>query len=173
MEEREEIFKELVGWPGYFASNLGRIMSCKRRLPKFLSTRVSRLGFLEIQVFEGSKSTFLNVAREVLAAFYGYPADPWLCVAKHKNGDLSDCRLENLEWVICETTKDYDPSRSRRRGVLKPSHTKEKMTASKFNQSRETIEKAIMTRKKNVEYRRKFKEVNNLYSIQNRFREDD
>ena len=37
----------------------------------------------------------------------------------------------------------------------------------------ETIEKAVVNRRQSMEYRRKFKEVNNLYSIQNRFREDD
>lgn len=173
MEEREEIFKEMADWPGYFVSNLGRILSCKRKIPKFLYGRLSRLGFPQVQVFQGSKATFLNVAREVLAAFYGYPADPWLCVARHKNGNLLDCSLENLEWVVCDTTEDYDPSKSLRKGILKPEHTKARMTAAKYKQSRETIEKAIMSRKKTVEYRRKFKEVNNLYSIQNRFKSDE
>ena len=169
----KEIFKEIEGRPGYWVSNMGRVQSRKRKDWTFLSIHVNRLGFPEVQVFQNCKATFISIAREVLAAFRGYPADPWLCVAKHINGDLLDCRLENLEWVVCETDENYDPSVSHRRGVLKPDHTKAKMTASKYKQSQETIEKAVVNRRQSMEYRRKFKEVNNLYSIQNRFREDD
>lgn len=144
---------------------------------------MNRLGFPDVQVFQNCKATFISVAREVLAAFRGYPADPWLCVARHINGDLLDCRLENLEWVVCETDENYDPSVSHRRGVLKPEHTKAKMTASKYNQSPETIEKAVVNRRQSMEYRKMFKQVNDkvmsdrqiedvkdIYFIQNRLR---
>lgn len=179
----KEIFKEIEGRPGYWVSNMGRVQSRKRKDWTFLSIHVNRLGFPETQVFQNCKATFISVAREVLAAFRGYPADPWLCVAKHINGDLLDCRLSNLEWVICETDDSYDPSVSHRRGVLKPDHTKAKMTASKYNQSQETIEKAVVNRRQSMEYRKMFKQVNDkvmsdrqiedvkdIYSIQNRLR---
>ena len=65
-----------------------------------------------------------------------------------------DCRLENLEWVICETTEEYDPTKSKRRGVKKPDFTREKMTEAKLKQSRETIQKAIDSRRNTVEMRR-------------------
>ena len=181
----KEIFKPIVGRPAYLVSNLGRVMSCKRRAPVLLSIRKNRVGYAEVEVFTNSKISFLNVAREVLAAFEGFPADPWLCVAKHKNGDLMDCRLDNLEWVVCETDDSYDPTESKRRGIKKPEHTKQKMSESKFNQDPETIEKAIISRKKTIEYRKLIKKVNNtaisddqfdemkdIYSIQSRLRDE-
>ena len=176
-----EEFREINGRPGYWVSNMGRVQSRKRKDWVFLSIHVNRLGFSEVQVFQNCKATFIPIAREVLAAFEGYPADPWLCVARHINGDLQDCRLENLEWVVCETDETYDPSKSHRKGVLKPDHTKEKMSKSKFKQSRDAVEKAVMTRQRSIEYRKMFKRVNgvvmterqkeemkDIYSIYNR-----
>ena len=170
MEKKEELFKEMLRRPGYYVRSWGRVMSFKRESPKFLSVHVNWLGFPEVQVFFNGRGKFLNIAREVLAAFKGYPADPWLCVAKHKNGDLLDCRLDNLEWVICETDSTYDPRKSHRRGVLKPDHTKGKMSVAKYNQSRETIEKQKRTKKRNFEERKRFKEMMETYSAQNIFR---
>lgn len=183
MNEIVEVFREIDGRPGYWVSNMGRVQSRKRKEWAFLSVHVNRLGFPEVQVFQNCKATFISIARAVLATFVGYPADPWLCVAKHKNGDLQDCRLENLEWVVCETDETYDPSVSHRRGVLKPSHTKDKMTESKYHQSQETIEKAVVNRRLSMEYRKKLKlvndnvmterqmdEVKDVYSIQQRFK---
>lgn len=181
----KEVFKPIVGWSGYVVSNLGRVISFKRREPVELSIRRNRTGYAEVEVFEKGKVSFLNVGREVLAAFYGYPSDPWLCVAKHLDGDMMNCALDNLEWVVCETNEFYDPSKSKRMGVLKPEHTKDKMSEAKFNQSPETIEKAIVSRKRNIEYRRLIKKVNDvgisdkrekeiqdIYSIQNKFRDE-
>lgn len=156
----KETFKPIIGRPGYMVSDLGRVLSLKRREPTLLSIRRNRTGYAEAEVFCNQKMSFINIGREVLAAFVGYPAEPWLCVAKHKNGDLMDCRLENLEWVICETDSTYDPTQSKRRGVLKPDHTKDRMTEAKYNQSEETIRKAVMSRKNTVELRKIYKKVN-------------
>lgn len=154
-----ETFKPMLGRPGYFVSDQGRVLSLKRRKPAILSVRKNRAGLAEAEVFHRSKTSFINVGREVLAAFRGYPSDPWLCVAHHLNGDLMDCRLENLEWVICETDSTYDPTKSKRRGVKKAEHTRDRMTEAKFNQSAETILKAIESRKNAVELRRIFKDL--------------
>ena len=42
---------------------------------------------------------------------------------------------------------------------MRPDATKAKMTAAKFRQSRETIEKAVISRQKTVELRRQRKEA--------------
>lgn len=183
----KETFKPIEGRPGYFVSDLGRVMSLKRREPVLLSIRQSGAGYAEVEVFSHKKATFIKIAREVLAAFVGYPADPWLCVAYHLNGDLMDCRLCNLAWVVCETDDNYDPATSKRRGVLKPEHTKAKMTEAKLKQSRETIEKAVLTRKNTVEMRRLYRAVNrpkpitgeeqeeihDIYIVRNKFKDGE
>ena len=158
----KEEFRPIEGDPGYLVSNMGRILSLKRREPVLLSIRQNRTGYAEGEVFSHGKVRFINIGREVLAAFRGYPADPWLCVVKHVNGDLMDCRLDNLEWVICETDETYDPELSKRKGVLKPEHTKDRMSDAKCNQSAETIRKAVIARTNNLEYRRMFKNINGI-----------
>ena len=142
-----ERFLPIEGYPGYFVSDLGRVMSTKRKSgPHIMSQRSTKYGFQEVMISVKCRLITLYVARLVLAAFEGYPADPWLCYAHHLNGDMSDCRLENLEWQVCETNWEYDPKKSHRRGVLKPDMTKEKMSQAKFNQTDETIQKQIISR---------------------------
>ena len=111
-----------------------------------MSTHNTRLGYLVVMLWNNNKLTQFYVSRLVLEVFRGYPTDPWLCYAHHKNGNLNDCRLDNLEWNICETTDEYDPEVSHRRGVLKPEETKKRMTEAKYKQGQETIRKAAMTR---------------------------
>lgn len=149
----EEIFKPIAGHPGYFVSNMGRVQSLKRYEPMFLSICKSRLGYPIVQLWSGKKLTTLYLGRLVLETFLGFPADPWLCYAHNKNGDILDCRLENLEWIVCETTDEYDPNVSHKKGVLKPRTTKDRMTAAKFKQDKDTIQKAVIARMKTMQLR--------------------
>lgn len=143
-----EDFRELEDFPGYYIGNYGTVVSLKGNDgPRVLSQRQTRLGYQTVMLsLDGYPKSF-QVGRLVLSAFVGYPADPWLCYVHHKDGDLSNCRLDNIEWLICETDYTYNPKLSHRRGVLKPDLTKSRMTAAKLNQSKETIEKAIATRR--------------------------
>jgi hypothetical protein len=152
----EEVFLPIAGYNGYYISNLGRIKSTKRKTPIILKLVVDRLGYSTAMLYNKEKRTLdtIHTSRLVLAAFLGYPAEPWLCYAHHKNGDITDCRLENLEWLVCETTEEYNPKLSHRKGVLKPKETKARMTQAKFNQSRQTIEKAQISRLKTLEIRK-------------------
>lgn len=153
----EEIFKPIQGFQGYFISNYGRVKSAKRKNEVILTLQKSRLGFVIVMIYQGDRLVTLYVSRLVLEAFKGYPTDPWLCVAHNKDGDLSNNRLDNLEWLICSTNEEYDPEKSHKKGVLRPDETKARMTAAKFRQSRDTIEKAIISRRKTVEIRNMLK----------------
>jgi len=157
-----EIFRPVEGHPGYYVSNQGRFLSKKRDIPVIMSTRKSRLGYVIGLMWKGKQLCTVYLGRAVLAAFRGYPADPWLCYCHHKDGDLENCKLENLEWIVCETTDEYDPSKSHRKGVLKPDFTKQRMTESKLKQSKETIEKAVISRKKTIEVRNMLKAQDRL-----------
>lgn len=141
-------------YPGYYVSNKGNVMSKKRTETKLLAQRQSRLGYQLVVLCKNSRMASIQVNRLVLAAFEGYPADPWLCVAYHKDGNLQNCRLDNLEWMICETTDEYDPEISHRRGVLKPEPTKDRMSLAKYNQSEETIRKQMESRARTMGIRR-------------------
>ena len=151
-----EEYRKIKDFPEYLVSNLGNIKSTKRG-GKILSYSITRLGYKVVIVCANKKMNTLYVAREVLAAFKGSPADPWLCIARNIDGDRSNCRLDNLEWLICETTEEYDPSKSHRRGVLKPDETKDRMTEAKYNQSEETRMKQVESRRRGVELKRELK----------------
>lgn len=141
-----EEFRPIEGYPGYFISNLGRVKSEKRVHPIILKLRTNRHGYVIMVCSMRGTLVTLYVSRLVLAAFRGYPADPWLCYAHHIDGDLNNCSLENLEWMVCETTEEYDPSKSHRKGVLKPDFTKDRMSQAKYLQTEDTIDKARQTR---------------------------
>jgi len=150
----KEIWKDIPGYKGvYRASNLGRVQSWKRENSKILSQTLSKHGYPTVCLF-GEKQQLQYVARLVLAAFVGYPDEPWLCVANYKDGDYKNCRIDNLEWIVCETTPEYDPSKSHKRGVLRPDITKQRMTEAKLNQSQEIIQKALATRMETVRKRK-------------------
>lgn len=141
----EEIYKEIPDCPGYWASNLGNIKSTKRG-DKLLKTGKSKLGYITLMLYVDRKLRTSYVSRLVLSAFKGYPAEPNLCYANHIDGDINNCNLDNLEWIICQTTSDYDPEKSKRRGIIKPDIVKQRMTQAKLNQSEETLKKAAKTR---------------------------
>lgn len=148
----EEVFKPIKGYPGYYVSNLGRVKSEKRDETKIMAKYTTSAGYAAAALFQGKKMRIIQLNRIVLETFRGYPADPWLCVAHHLDGDRTNCRLDNLEWVVCETTADYDPQKSHRRGVLKPDFTKDRMTEAKYHQSRESIERGLINRRKTMEF---------------------
>lgn len=136
----KEIWKPVEGYDGYYVSNYGRVMSMKRKRPLIMQIGRNRLGYATAMFWNTEKRRLdiVHLARVVLAAFNGYPADPWLCYAHQKDGNQLNCKLDNLEWLICETTEDYDPKKSHRRGVLKPRETKEKMYKTRFDEEYKT-----------------------------------
>lgn len=155
----KENWKPVFGYRGYFVSDQGRVMSTKRDEPIILAVMYDKHGYA--CTFMANPKTHkpdkYQIGRLVLEAFCDYPADPWLCIAHHKDGDRSNCSLENLEWLVCETTDEYDPSKSHRKGVLRPKETKENMTKAKKRQSRETIDRIVVNRQLTMRERYNFK----------------
>lgn len=106
MENLEgEVWKPIPGYGGVFqASSLGRIKALERRSPgkfgstrilkeKFLSQTKNNLGYLHVTIGNSKGST--KVHRVVCFAFYGKSNLP----VDHINGDKSDNRLENLQYL--------------------------------------------------------------------------
>ena len=155
VNEGGEVILPLKDFPGYCATNYGNIVSMKGSDgPRYLSQRTTKYGYRIVMLsLEGMLKSY-QVARLVLSTFVGYPADPWLCVVNHKDGNTENCMLNNLEWLVCQTTDEYDPAVSHRRGVLKPESTRQKMTIAKFNQSRESREEGLITRQLTRERRK-------------------
>lgn len=149
--------RPIPGKPLYYATSDGQILSKKRNKEAYLK-QVLRFNKATVVLFYDRmmKTEFVN--RLVLSAFVGYPADPWLCFAHNIDGNPENNSLDNLEWLIAETTEDYNPEISHRKGVLRPDEIKSKMTEAKYHQTEDTKRKIQESRKRTYEQKRREKE---------------
>jgi len=93
-----EKWKNIQGYNGsYKVSNLGRIISYKRKQPKVLKYGTSgREGYLAIVLSKNGTTKKYRVSRLVAKSFIPNP-DKKPCV-NHINAIKDDNRVENLEW---------------------------------------------------------------------------
>lgn len=86
-----ELWLPVINWPKYLVSNFGRVTRNGKLLSLF-----PIIGYPSFNVISGTKRKSLRVHREVLRAFVGI--SPAGFHARHKDGNPSNCKLDNLEW---------------------------------------------------------------------------
>lgn len=92
-QEEQEIWKTHSS--GYEVSSFGRV---KGKVKEYLSPNLYRNGYLTVQLsFNKTAKTYL-LHRLVAEVFIGEPLKDKYFV-NHKNGNKTDCRLSNLEYV--------------------------------------------------------------------------
>jgi hypothetical protein len=110
----QEIWKDIINYPGYQISNLGRVKSLPRQIkygknhsiPRdipetILKTRIDKGGYELVAL--GSKSNHKNdfknflIHRLVANAFIPNPDN--LPQVNHKDGDKLNNTVDNLEWI--------------------------------------------------------------------------
>lgn len=113
MENKEEIWKDIIGYEGlYKISSLGNVASVDRYVKsplhktgvrihygKQLKIDIPRAGsrYITFKVSSNGKSKTLILHREVAKLFIDNPLN--LPYVNHKNRNSFDNRAENLEWV--------------------------------------------------------------------------
>ena len=96
-----EIWKEIKGYEGYYASNYGRFKSPR----KVLSISKDSNGYAKTGISCKGKTKTIRCHREVAICFIPNPDN--LPEVNHKNGDKMDCSVSNLEWVSAETNREH------------------------------------------------------------------
>lgn len=93
-----EQWRSVLGYEGlYEVSNLGHVVSVKFNKRKRLNPKPTSRGYKRITLRKDRKRKGVFVHEMVLEAFVSQRPDG--LVANHKNGDKSDNRVQNLEWI--------------------------------------------------------------------------
>ena len=112
-----EEWRDIRGFEGiYSVSNLGRIMAHERKVnvcgggvrtikKHILKPMKCKNGYLEASLYVGQKRTVRLLHRVVAEAFIPNPNN-WPEV-NHKDEDITNCRVENLEWCTSKYNANY------------------------------------------------------------------
>ena len=101
-----EIWKNIVEYPGYQVSNLGRIKSFKQsKEGRILKQKVNG-GYMSVDFRKDGKTYNGLVHRIVLSTFS--PVEGWeILTVNHIDGNPSNNKLENLEWMTQSENSQY------------------------------------------------------------------
>ena len=97
--------KEVVGFEGYYIGDDGVIYTTKknggykRELTK-MKLREDKDGYLEVGMYKNKKRYFRRVHRVVAEAFI--PNTDHLPQINHKDGNVKNNTVDNLEWCTCQ-----------------------------------------------------------------------
>lgn len=102
-ESELERWKDVADYEGiYQVSDQGRVRRIKpasgTHIDKVLSPYENNYGYLMVSLYREGERALLQVHRLVAEVFLGSQPSPDHEV-NHKNGDKTDNRVENLEWV--------------------------------------------------------------------------
>ena len=101
---KNEVWKEIPGFPDYQVSNLGRVMSYRNQYghgPRIIHGEKTKTGYIQVSL---NKRRF-KVHRLVALAFIPNPDE--LPQINHKNEIKTDNRAENLEWCTAKYNINY------------------------------------------------------------------
>lgn len=92
-----EIWLPVDNFDGYYISNLGRVLSTKRKFNIILKPRLSKFGYHRVRLFNSNGDAWVSVHRLVAEAFIPNPDHK--PQVNHIDEDKTNNRVDNLEWV--------------------------------------------------------------------------
>ena len=129
-----EIWKDIEQYPGYQVSNLGQIKSFKQsKEGRILKPKVNG-GYMGIDFRKDGKTYYGLVHRIVLSTFS--PIEEWeTLTVNHIDGNPSNNKLENLEWMTQSENSRYSREVLRTGNAIQQVHIIELNGAEKFYNS--------------------------------------
>lgn len=92
----EEQWVPLLGYPGYSASNLGRIRNDIRE--RVLTVVQLPTSYAYVGLVKDGVQVKRSLSKLIGEAFLPKPPSPSFTTPIHFDGDLSNCRSDNLDW---------------------------------------------------------------------------
>jgi hypothetical protein len=92
-----EIWKDIEEFPKYQVSSLGRIRSLKFKESRFILSQLGKNGYYFVCFYIRGKPKVRDIHRLVALHFVPNPYNKGQ--VNHINGDKTDNRAENLEWL--------------------------------------------------------------------------
>lgn len=111
--------REIEGYPGYMASDDGRIWNVARQ--KWLKPEIDKYGYCQVCLSIGGKQKHPTVHKLVALAFISNPNG--LNQINHKNEIKTDNRVSNLEWCTNKYNCNYGTQRQKLRDAKHHSKT--------------------------------------------------
>lgn len=115
--EAEEIWRNIIDFPDYFVSNLGRVKSIRKPGREVIMNHCRNgNGYLAVFLYkEKGKDYKAYIHRLVASAFIPNPENKEQ--VNHKNCIRHDNRLENLEWLT-----NHENNQPENKGKAKDEH---------------------------------------------------
>lgn len=121
---------DIIGYDQYAACSSGKIYSI--RAGRFLQPTIGRMGYCEVTLSQDGKRNNFSVHRLVAIAYIDNPDDA--PVVNHKDGDKTNNRLSNLEWMTYQENSQHAVDTGLRVGTRNPDRSLDDETAHKVCQ---------------------------------------
>ena len=102
-EYKDEVWKDIEGFPMYQISNYGRVFS--RYTNKYMKSHKDKDGYSRLSLRKNNKCYMKRVARLVASAFI--PNPDGLPIVNHKDENKANDHAENLEWCTVQYNNTY------------------------------------------------------------------
>ena len=103
---KTEQFKKMPGFEKYYVSDFGNVISTQTKKPIFLKPGIDGNGYEVVTLYNKPLKRVMKISTMVAVAFLGHKAlNVHTTIVKHKDGNKLNSRLDNLQIIEKEISK--------------------------------------------------------------------